>query len=1431
MPRSWSILAALTALVVVALGCARSPNVVGAPYALSSWVDWSPLEVVAATSVSGEAVDAVVPPAGAVLRLTGGPRVRWGERTAGGLEIWREAPTEDGVFLLRTGFDTAAVLVPSGRGDEVRLGRAGDPGYAWFHHEAAVLAWAEAGREVAFPEIGPSTRFDLGALRRVDEVIAHDAARAPDAAVAARRVIGLRMVRAARPPGSFPYFADADVDVPSERTALLDDEKFHAVAAGASPSITVTGPGLLVVSLRGERGKDDAYARVTVREGATERAVGGGAILHARPKVEGAPAPIVAPSTSSTLPADVVVLHRATAHVPPGAHTYSLEVAGAAVLARARLLKPFVHLEDALSGRKSEARQLERARTACDVDGAPGLCLVALALAGEEASTAAARARASAGEAAVKAAAIVSAGGPRDPTADMELAGSRGDVDAVALLASAHRVDVDDAVRGSWEVAAARGTVFEPIDAGTPLWDVVQADPDELAACPGAAPVAKSQTISREVSSVPSVLWQGVRAVALLAEVSCEGGEPVVLEVDGEKIAAQPSGATTLWHVAVKGEKANVRRLDAGAGKVTVSREGACAAQASRVRSPLDASKPVDVSFGEARAVGLEVWVEESAKRGELTVAGTGGQSLQVRAPKAPGLVVVDARGRRHTRVGRVLLPEWAGRGVRVVGETGTSVRPIGRVGRGPTKEAAAEATAPPEGDLIGLSRRILATTAPRERASLLLERATLLARSGAERAARDDALAAQGLGIADAEERVRAALRPAPKPADTVAAYGLEPDFDPGAKRCGGGEGPRRRLLAFEEQLRARVSRVYDFDLAVRGVELARESARDPRAERDALRAMWGSRWRVIRDAAGAPRVPEPDDRTKQGPIDGEGELRPRVLSGEPFGKSDFVSIAKDRPAKAMLSMTGFAHARVEAVCAARRPDQATGACPFEVVLGGGAPKRVTFAAGGRADVDLGRVGRGPLELRLADAPGRWVVVARVVFDKAIAGTKPAGADTWVLEAPHVQYRYSVRPGQPLSVRGKGPAIYRVDVKGAPETDPGAVISVDGREDAIAAGETKMVSSKSGDITVSAPRGAASVNVAERAPEEAPPEGFSPPDPSIPSGTTLATALDPQPGPWRDVAKQSPRPLSPFEDALGTFVAQMAGAYGTDREGSAKSTAPDGFVQTRFGYRRRVESIHLWTAADGILRARDGDPTYGGSLTLYEDASSIHLRLTGTGLLVSQNIGAQRVVTFRPRAFAEYSWRVFGELFILPRLGFDGYYTNAGSVAGDPRQLDDEVYNSFRLHRNTAFYFQTLFWWVPNFNDIFILRPRLTFDATNAEINHVAVRGQTLLVFGSVDVAPNVEVTNYFKTATQSSALRASAGGTIDYQGWVAPGSVGVRPFVTGVVRFDGGGYQVFGGVELLASFRRGVRDYSSLELAFPEPVAGGIAWRGDGR
>ncbi len=70
-----------------------------------------------------------------------------------------------------------------------------------------------------------------------------------------------------------------------------------------------------------------------------------------------------------------------------------------------------------------------------------------------------------------------------------------------------------------------------------------------------------------------------------------------------------------------------------------------------------------------------------------------------------------------------------------------------------------------------------------------------------------------------------------------------------------------------------------------------------------------------------------------------------------------------------------------------------------------------------------------------------------------------------------------------------------------------------------------------------------------------------------------------------------------------------------------------------------------------------------------------------------------------------------------------------------------------------------------------------------------------------------------------------------MQYTGWLLPGSFGLNPFVTGSVRFDGGGYQLVAGLQATAAFRRGLRDFTSLELSFPEQLAGGVPWRGEPR
>jgi hypothetical protein len=46
--------------------------------------------------------------------------------------------------------------------------------------------------------------------------------------------------------------------------------------------------------------------------------------------------------------------------------------------------------------------------------------------------------------------------------------------------------------------------------------------------------------------------------------------------------------------------------------------------------------------------------------------------------------------------------------------------------------------------------------------------------------------------------------------------------------------------------------------------------------------------------------------------------------------------------------------------------------------------------------------------------------------------------------------------------------------------------------------------------------------------------------------------------------------------------------------------------------------------------------------------------------------------------------------------------------------------------------------------------------------------------------------------------------------------------------VRANDGAWQIGAYLNVLASYRRGLRDFSSLELDFPEQLGGGVPWRG---
>src|SRR5205814_6007901 len=121
---------------------------------------------------------------------------------------------------------------------------------------------------------------------------------------------------------------------------------------------------------------------------------------------------------------DLAPLGRAIVHVPPGAHVYRVESVGGEAFVVALAARAVIHLEDGLTGAKSESHLLDRARRACGA-GAPGICAMALALAGDDRGAAWGDALRAAPDV-VAVAEDLARGGPRDPTAEIEALASRG---------------------------------------------------------------------------------------------------------------------------------------------------------------------------------------------------------------------------------------------------------------------------------------------------------------------------------------------------------------------------------------------------------------------------------------------------------------------------------------------------------------------------------------------------------------------------------------------------------------------------------------------------------------------------------------------------------------------------------------------------------------------------------------------------------------------------------------------------------------------------------------------------------------------------------------------------------------------------------------------------------------------------------------------
>jgi hypothetical protein len=1477
--------------VAMGLGCGARPAPNGAiRNAVDSSVEWAPANV-----IGGKEHDEIPIRGGEIVRITTDAKsaVMIGERVKNGTgfaESWRKVEPKDGALIVRGTLLGTAILVPKGTAARAHIARAHDPGYAWFELEAHVLAWAEGPLPAPFPAVAPPERLDFQTLATLDRVLAEAVAKAKDKsraraeATAIRRVVGLRALRGLRVPPGFPYFYDHPLHPegdtkPKERE--FSDHKAWLVTTADPMVVTIEGPRMMQIWSHGVRRDDDETVKLRVVEGDRERAVSFSPIPHGRG----------ARDQSLEVPVEtaaVVPLRRATVHVPPGKHTYKIEAHGGNAFVAATASEPVVHLGDAMSGVKDEDRQLATALKACgsSLGGSDdALCAIAMALAGRDDNKSSAY-RAAPPEA-KSIADELAAGGPRDPSIALELAAANGDEKALAALGSAALRLVDDGIRAAWLRGTTRGTrwvVAESKDLNDKRWLSLLFDKTDQHHCAAAADEPWTELGNEEISFTTTT-WRGAPTVELMAAVACSAKGPVKLDIDGQSLAPNPSSPLAKWHVLVKGQTARVRRADAGDGHVYAIKPGAasCGAHWGFIGAPRVASQSPTLGFVKTvTAPGLEVWLRDGNKSSKIDVISVTDPALRATINVTPrtGFVAVDGDGHRWVRVARVGLPPWASEGATVHGADDIAVRAVVRAPKGNDDGAGqaftsvtAESESPREAEpldeakLIALTRQLLVAEAD-AKGKKYLERAMMLAVSGEARAAIEDARAAKVLGIKgptgeDPIQLIKTSIRPKPrKPLmlpEGVRAYGVEPDFDGGAPRCGPSQGPRGKLASIVDELKTRhvaegsaKSTVWDPQLAIRAFEVVNQNAMDPRGPSILSLAMAGSRWEVPKAIEGFTKVQRRHSSPKDGAIDPDGDLRARVGTGQPFDRSSYATVTESRPAKAGLTGTGTAKARVEFACVPRSPAEVEtkdARCPIAIRVGNAAVIKPTHGKDGRGSVELPNLppkgAQSQIVIALEPAPGRWAAIARVVFDQEIPGTTKVDGVGYVLMPPGLQWRWLVKDTQEITKSYDGPAIVRVDALAEPDESAKVVVIVDGKQVPVTLDGTPVmvpvpkgglvkVKATGGMTTIGFAERVAKSNVTETAMEEAEPEpaGAEAKDdaePTAVTSTALLDAGDPN-ALWRDAVSKSDRPLTPLEAALGTLSVHGLARTGTLRDGDPSSDALDSYFEQSLGYRRRIESLGVWTGMSASMREHTQLSTsFGASAFAWTHIDPIRLRLAAYGDVFGQNIHGVDARTARPHAYIEYSGRVTPSFYLLPRVGYDGYYTNVDSAPRSLVGVDDDVFNNFRFRRPTMLYQQITAWWVPYINDILFLRARVNEDAQRG-LSHAGVRPGGLFAFGNLELGTYADATWFARTdgLRSTSKVDVTGVGYALYNLWVSNGSLDIQPGLGGRARAGDGGWEVYALVNVFASFRRGLRDFASPELSFPEQFGSNVPWRG---
>ena len=1485
-----ALVAVLLALAGLLAGCAPEHVDVNkpAPDALGWRVVWTPATATAVTSAAGKAVDSYAVAPGQFVRFETDRTLAVGElQTSGGAdaEVWTTASPDaatPGFVLVRPSPFTHHVLIAPGAATRVHLGSASDPGYAWFALEEDVLAWANAPLGTPFPRIASGERVDYEALRVLGRTLAASVSAARDHDVASEgahallRVVGLRVVRALRPVNGFPYFLDDPLAIEGAPKVVEHEREAYDLVPGKPATLTVEGPALVHLWSRGLRATADETAGLYVYEGTRLRAESASTVARQVYRQD--------ENEPVDLTPDTVSLRRAVVQVPPGRHVYRLEAQGGALHVSPMRSRAVTHLEDGITGIKTESTQLATAEESCKA-GAAVLCALTYAALGRDDPALAEDAPfndvARSGSSEVRGLLRdVASGGPHDPSLALELAAARGDGVALTKLEAATDASDDEGLRGAWARAIVRGTRWAVPRSfhSDASWSSVLSDASET---PGCSREGSWPEVTPRSTTLPARPYRGAFVLELLAEAPCDGGPPVVLDVDGEELTAQPAERTSAWRIAVRSALVKIRRVDAGSGHVyavpgstETAKALACTGRFGRVRAPVVVEGSADLQF-DGGPPGLDLWVPEGTHEAGLLVRGPGGQVARIDAHAKTGILAVDGEGQKWWRIGRVTLPGWAKDGVTVKSSRKLAVRPLVREPRagddGSPGSASAssglEAAPLDEKVLVEMSRKIRSARA-QDRAALYLARGEMLASGGAGEAAIEDAAAARALGargpqgedpVSLVQGHVRRAHLPVRLPPG-LAARGLELDFRQGARRCGGASGEARTRIdsALTELHALPQDHGWDLHVALRALAAARENPVDPRVPALTARALAGSEWHSVKKYDGrAPRVERPRRARSEQPVEASGELRARVATGAPFGDANFASVTAQRPAKVVIGTTPNAHARIDYVCVPRAPADALGAaCPLSVTFGDKRTLAMPTRADGSGQVKIPDVTRGSnrITLSMRPEPGRWVALARVVYDREVPGTVEIPGAGWVLAPSGEQSRVLLSAGDITAVDFESPAVLRVDALAEPGPPPKVLAVLDGviTEVPIDGAPLVLPAPRGGQLIVRAEGGAATVTVAERiarddtdAPQdvdadEGPGAGEDEAEPTAAASAGSAPALpsftldDPRAA-WRGLAARSPAPLSDASANLGTFELYSSGQYGTLREGDRASKAPDGYVSEQAGYRRRIESWNLTTDVEAFVHTRSGAPTLGGVGTFYEDADKLHLRVTGTVEYATQAIGGTQVSTLAPNGFVEYSWRATRTFFILPRLGYDGYYTNLHKDPSKLNDVDDLVYNEYRFVRDSLAFLQLLFWYTPYFNDIFYLRPRATVDVRSGDVAIVAARPGALIDFGNFDINAYIDTAWYKATADpvvgriHSSSVDVEGGVTLEYNLWSGYGSLDIVPGVSAYGRANDGGWQAFAFVNVYLSRHRGLRDFSSLELDFPEQLADRIPWRGN--